>query len=360
LKTIRNILFLTIPAFLIALIILEVFFRIGIPASDPPRGFFDEKESMYYFSNDKENGIYTIGKFATIRTKWRINNMHWNYPIDYHQIDDRKLIAVIGDSYIEAFQVDVGKNYPFLLREKLKNDYEVYAFGVSGAPLSQYLHISRYVKRHFDADILIFNLIHNDFEESIHELEPDHGRFFQVSIGDNGSIKEQMPQPNYSYPQYKLWKRIIYKSALFRYIYLNCTFRESVDKLLKTNKNYESNINTDNVNSNKELIFKATNYLVKTIREENSDKRVIFVFDAPRFAIYDNILDKSNIRWMNKMMGTICANNNVEYIDLAPFMEEDYRKMSIKFNFDIDGHWNEYGHKFVGNVLFQYLRNNFK
>ena len=118
--------------------------------------------------------------------------MGWNYPIDYYPINDKKLIAVIGDSYIEAFQVDVDKNYPFLLREKLKNDYEVYAFGKSGAPLSQYLHISRYVNRHFDPDILIFNLVHNDFDESIQELYPGNTYFLKVS-----SIKMTQLQKQY-------------------------------------------------------------------------------------------------------------------------------------------------------------------
>ncbi|MBA4419356.1 MAG: hypothetical protein C0392_15850 [Syntrophus sp. (in: bacteria)] len=159
LKIIKNVLFGTLPAILIVLIVLEVFFRSVIPASDPPRSFFDEKEKMFFCSNEKVKGVNVIGKFAEIRAKWRINNMHWNYPIDYYHINDRKLIAVIGDSFIEALQVDVGKNYPFLLKEKLANHYEVYAFGVSGAPLSQYLHISRYVNKHFDADVIIIKCL---------------------------------------------------------------------------------------------------------------------------------------------------------------------------------------------------------
>ena len=44
--------------------------------------------------------------------------MHWNYPIDYYPVDEKKLITVIGDSYIEAFHVDADEKYPYLLREK--------------------------------------------------------------------------------------------------------------------------------------------------------------------------------------------------------------------------------------------------
>jgi hypothetical protein len=38
-------------------------------------------------------------------------------PIDYLSLkrEDVKRIAVIGDSYIEAFQVDIDKSYPYVL-----------------------------------------------------------------------------------------------------------------------------------------------------------------------------------------------------------------------------------------------------
>jgi len=171
-KTFKNILFVTLPTILIVLILLEVFFRTVIPAANPPKYFFNEEEKIYCFSNKKKKGVYTIGRFADIRAKWSINNMHWNYPIGYYPVDEKKLITVIGDSYIAVLEVDADENYPYLLRERLKTDYEVYAFGIPGAPLSQYLHMSRYVNKHFDPDILIINLVHNDFDQSIYELNP--------------------------------------------------------------------------------------------------------------------------------------------------------------------------------------------
>ena len=78
-KTFKNVLLVTLPTILIAFILLEVLFRVVIPASDPPRGFFDENEKMYYLDNGQQEGLYTIGKFAEIRAKWRVNDMHWNF-----------------------------------------------------------------------------------------------------------------------------------------------------------------------------------------------------------------------------------------------------------------------------------------
>lgn len=86
--------------------------------------------------------------------------------------------------------MDVDKNYPFVLREKLQNDYEVYAFGISGVPLSEYFHISRYVNKYFDPDILIINLFYNDVDESIYVLNKNDTHWLRVSIDENGSIIE--------------------------------------------------------------------------------------------------------------------------------------------------------------------------
>ena len=357
-KTLKNIILVSLPAVVILLILLELFFRIVIPATDPPMGFFDEEERMYCFSNQKEDGLITIGRFAQIKARWHINNEHWNYPVDYTSVDDRSLIAVIGDSYIEAFQVDAEEQYPFLLRKRLDPDYEVYAFGKSGAPLSHYLHVSRYVNRHFDPDILIFNMVHNDFEESIHELYPDKTCFMQVSVGDDGSFVETIPRPNLNYPQYTTWKRVVYRSALFRYLDFNLHLREIRRNIAGIDdRNFEANIAADKVIKNKDRIFEVTDHLVSTIRDENSGRRIIFVFDAPKGEVYTDTLDNSRVLWLNEMMKGICSTYDMEFLDLTPLMLEDFRANGKKFTSELDGHWNEYGHEFVADAIYDYLKN---
>ena len=357
-KTIKNIILVSLPVIFFLVLLLELFFRFVIPATDPPMGFFNEEERMYYFSNQREEGLITIGRFAQIRARWHINNDHWNYPIDYAPVNDRNLIAVIGDSFIEAFQVDADEKYPFLLRNRLDPDFEVYAFGKSGAPLSHYLHVSRYVDRHFDPDILIFNMVHNDFEESIHELYPNKACFMQVSVDENGSLVETVPCPNFAYPQYTAWKRVVYKSALFRYLDFNLNLRQIRRNIAGIDdRTFEGNIEADKVKINKNRIFEVTDYLVRTIREENSDKRIIFIIDAPKGEVYTNTLDESRVLWLNDMMKEICYTHDVEFLDITPLMVEAYRANGRKFTSEWDGHWDEYGHEFVANALFDYLEN---
>lgn len=355
----RNLLFITVPVILILIVFLEIFFRYVIPASSPPRGYYDEEEMIHRYDPSRENGIVTIGRLAEIRIKWHINNWGWNYPIDYH-LGKQRLIAVIGDSYVEGLHVDTGKNYPFLLREKLFPDYEVFAFGRSIYPLSQYLHVSRYVKRHFNPDILIFNVVYNDFDESIYELCHKNQIFMQVSMSESADLSERLPEPGNTSARHSPAKAFFRdNSAFIRYLVYNLQARHIIRNFGKKRphdkERYEENIDYKRVMQNRDLIEKATDYIIGTIMEENRDKRVIFLMDAPRKSIYESALSKSNVIWINKMMGDICAGYDAEYIDLTCHMARDYEKNGIKFNSEIDWHYNEYGHQFVAGVLYGYL-----
>ncbi len=316
-------------------------------------GYFDEANKMYHHDNSRETGMFTNGRFAELRARWRINNMGWNYPIDYSSLEDNSLIAIVGDSFIEAFQVDVNNNYPYLLREMLIPEYEVYAFGMSGAGLSQYLNMSRYVKKKFDPDILIFNVVYNDFDESVYELDKGRSYFLQISI-DDGLLSEIEPVPNYNFQQYNLLKRLVYKSALFRYIWHNLKFSFITWGNLIID-DFDVKKEFDRIREYEQLISQATDYIVKTIREENQDKRLIFLFAPPNEAVYDYFFDISRIEWLYNLMDETCQKYNVEYVDFTEVMRQDYQHNKRKFNSDVDGHWNDYGHKFVAEFLYDYL-----
>lgn len=357
-KAIKNFIILTLPVLLILFLLLEVFFRVVIPANNKPWGYFDEEEKLFRHDNSVSEGVYTVGRFARIRANWRINNFGWNSPVDYHTSRDENLIAIIGDSFIQAFEVDVEKSYPSLLREKVGHKYEVYSFGRGGYPLSQYLHVSRYVNRVFDPDILIFNLVHNDFDESIKELNQWKSHMMQLSVDVDGTFTETVPSISDNHPINKRWVRIANKSALLRYLVRNLNILNM--RFFINEKNYEANIDVEQIGGELDLIWSATRYLLTKIKEENQGRRVVIVMDAPRNAIYENRLQESKVRWMNEMVEVICAEIELEFLDLTAPMYNDYIKNHERFSFEMDGHWNEYGHRFVAKKVFDYLNSTLK
>jgi len=348
-RFLKNIIFLTLPSFFILFIGLELFFRFVIPASEKPIAYFDEENSLLRSDEKKRTeGTYTIGKFAKIRAKWRTNNYGWNSAIDYHPnaSSDKKLISIIGDSFVRALQVDVDKNFAALLRNKLPNEYEVYSFGHDGAPLSQYLHMSRYVNKYFKPHILVFLLIHNDFDESVVQFHSTP-YFLQLNMeNSNGKIDEVRPTKQNFY-------QFLTYSAIFRYLYSNHGYIAQL--YFGGKQNYNANVDVDFILKKQATVKKATNILIKKIKDENTDKRIIFLMDAPRNDIYSNKLPESNVIWMNEMVRQISQYHHLELIDLTNSFYNNYTKKNKKFNSELDFHWDEYGHSIVSDVLYQNL-----
>ena len=87
------------------------------------------------------------------------------------------------------------------------------------------------------------------------------------------------------------------------------------------------------------------------------DKRILFVVDGPRRAIYNDWQENSSQKWLNPLIGEECKRVGFEFINLeAPFTEE-FKKHGKRFEFLEDNHWNAYGHEVVSKVLFEYLKN---
>jgi hypothetical protein len=56
------------------------------------------------------------------------------------------------------------------------------------------------------------------------------------------------------------------------------------------------------------------------------------------------------------MVNKFCDKNRIEFLDLTKPMKQDFEKHNTMFNSELDFHWDEYGHRFVSNVLYEYLK----
>jgi len=356
---IKNFLLITIPTIGVFLFILELVFRFIIPASEAPLRYFDTQNSMY-ISCPNQRGLYTIGKFAQQRGRWRVNNYGWNSPVDYQGKKQKIRIAAIGDSFTEALQVDFDKNFSSLLQNRLGNAYEVYQFGISGAPFSQYVYIDRYVNRIFDPDIVIFNLVHNDFDESILKYRPSSKHFLTLSVSGSNVI-ENKPAPNKNFQEFIFWKRFAaHDCALTRYLLMNLGLENTYRRAVSYRKNikYEENVDVNLLLQRKKDIESATKYLVETIKAENKNRDIVFIFDAPRQSIYENKLEESKSLWLHSFLRGVCESNGIYFLDLTEPMSAEYQKNHKMFNSAFDSHWDNYGHQFVAGNLYKFLLDN--
>jgi len=240
---------------------------------------------------------------------------------------------------------------PAKIREMVGDKYEVYSFGVSGASLSDYLQMSRYANKYFKPDILVVNVVHNDFDESLCSVKRQEGL---TCLECNDAHLQEVPVP---YHPSKI-KRFLRNSSLLRYLVINLQIMDLIHNTkYKANiRGFNANIDVEAVNRRRKKIGFAVDYVVSRIAQEFSGKKIIFMMDAPRPDIYGNHLNESSVIWMNQLIESECHKYAVNIIDLTYPFANDYRLHHHEFEFANDGHWNEYGHKIAAEALFQKLK----
>src|SRR4030095_8560317 len=124
-----------------------------------------------------------------------------------------------------------------------------------------------------------FNLVYNDFDESLRELAP-RPYFLQLSQGAGG-LEEAPPKPY----EHSRIKRLAARSAIVRYLWINLHLPE----LLQSWKappvdpdRFYGNVDAVELQRHRELVERATSDLVDRIHQENPDTEIIFMMDAPR------------------------------------------------------------------------------
>src|SRR2546422_2479 len=126
-----------------------------VTASSPIYHYLPNRK--FVFSRDWDLAMVNRG---------RINSAGFINDQDYRRDDERPLLAIVGDSFFEAFMVPYGETVQGRLARALRPEARVYSFAASGAPLSQYLVWAQLAVRHYGAQALIINVVGNDFDES--------------------------------------------------------------------------------------------------------------------------------------------------------------------------------------------------
>jgi lysophospholipase L1-like esterase len=345
---------LALPTLLACFLVAELVLRVIVPAAQFPTVAFDARDRVLkYDVTAQRSGVNTLGPFAQPRATWRINDAGWNSDIEYptSRAPGRRLVAIIGDSFIEGMQVEPTQNVGSVLRRTSRNAYDVYTFGISGAPLSQYLMMARYAVRTFHPDVLVINVVHNDFDESVRSLQPKP-MFLQVVPSGNG-MHEVTP---HAYTPDPL-RRLLRRSAVFRYLAFNLavgSLPSRVRAALRVGRGtqrFNSNTDPAALRRNAPIIRRAVATIVHTLRTENPATRIVIMMDAPRRDIYAGTLATSDLAWLTTLMRETATAERCDFLDLTPVFAEYWAREHRSLNFAQDFHWNATGHRLVAEAL---------
>lgn len=291
-----------------------------------------------------------------------VNNAGFRSDLDYMAGDTRPLIAVIGDSYVEAVQVDYADTFYARLDRELGEGRRVYSFGFSGAPLSQYLAWARYAKEVFQPEYMTFVIVGNDFDESVGwRGRRDGFHYFEHCEEDGRYCLELNPY------QVGFFRPVVNMSALARYmiVHLNVlAFFENlkVNMVLwggkSAEKSYVANVDAQVDAQRLQDSQLAVDLFFRYLSEyaQLPPDRINFLIDGRIYHMPEAEFAESFFGQMRRYFMRQARQRGYSVIDMKPVFSRDFKEHGRHFEGVLDGHWNALGHELVFGELYKYYR----
>lgn len=347
---------------IVVLLICEfVIFRFILLPSDVP-------------ANDTANGVmrylgHQVGTWRVrdeIAARYAINAQGWNSGVgDY---DEKRKpgvgrVAVVGDSYVEALQVahtdSIGEHLRQELNDRGGRPTEVYRFGISGAPLSQYLYMAEREVARYRPDWIVVVLVHNDLNESFQFVPGRYtSSFFKLRVDDGKVVGDRAPDP---------WRpgmiEHLRRTAIARYFYYRWqvrpdTVRNAIFGQAQAAEGpFAANIDVAAVSRRMADIAATTDYLfvrLKTVAA-GMGARLLVAMDGHRSAIYSGATMSFPLK-LNRMAGEAAARHDIAFVDLHPVFAADWIAHNARFEFASDSHWNERAHALAARAISEAIR----
>lgn len=281
--------------------------------------------------------------------KKHVNNAGFMNKQDYITASDVPLLAVVGDSFIEAMQVSDDATYPALLQansEKLR----IYSFGFSGAPLSQYLIWAQHAKQNYNNKYLIINVVGNDFDESLLKYYSFVKGFHHYVADANGTLQLQRCdwQPKRS-------AELAKKSHLLSYLVRNLEVTNVKNRIqqLYHKPKYVANVAAVVDDSRFQDSYQAVDAFLRDLPQYSGlpAKDVMFVIDD-RTTVYGDTVDPESYFAIMKLYFSSRARSlGYTVLDTAPAFKQHFAANAQRFEFTHDWHWNSLGHTVVADAI---------
>lgn len=294
----------------------------------------------------------------------RINSYGWrDKEWSVHKPKDTYRIAVLGDSYVSAFQVESDRTFLVLAENKLNEDYnikvELMNFGLPGGTQSEELLILNNHVEQFSPDmVLVFFLPSNDIEDVTRETAKRIMRPF-YNISKNGELI--LDTSFVEMRGYKIRCYINYFKHHSALISLLCERYSAYRKASRTEMSPEKiegflSLCTKKPNATYLKNYQLNKILIKAMSDYCKEKRIRFMIVCLDISTYIPEDEKKyitidptfNTNFFEDDLKNYAKLLNVEYLGLQRIFRQAYKSNPIPLHW---GHWNYEGHKVVANAL---------
>jgi hypothetical protein len=386
------------------LLVVEAILRFLPVATAPP---VEPPTAMNPIQRYAPNTPYTWSLgwdfYAVIRGTSNSQGFLANY--DYDAKATTPLVAVVGDSMMEALHISFVDSLTGRLQRALGSRGRAYVFAQSGAPLSQYVAYAHHACTVYKPDRLIVSIVGNDFDESVSTKRLRDGFFHLYERPDHGFDHKLTPWHPPSFVE-----RVSRNSSLALYFARNLSVRSlgSWFRPSAGNSDTERTNATTGQNSGRpaekapseveQSIENAPNEVaqpVETIPNElkqyvgmtpaaASEQRldegyrviawfldalpqqaclesrnIILIVDAPRPHIYEAItLAYARTSYFGKMRHSLIEQakaRDFKVIDLEPVFLASFAADGQRFEYPTDPHWNPHAHEVVAAATLEAL-----
>jgi len=342
------------------LLVAEAAFRIFLPVSDIP--YWETDPALGYRHHPGIQGRFVSRAY---NVRFRINNRGWNSLTDYtaSKRPGVRRVAIVGDSYVEALQVDVGKalgpELERLMREA-GHPVEVYTYGIAGASTA-YAHDLLPLEVLRDRpDCVIYLFIDNDVKDSVPFLG-SYQRWGPLYDLDPAGTLRRLPLRTY---EPRRLSRTLSHLALFRYFWVNRGLGAFGQKgggwgrrQGARSPREEGSKGMDSPESPEwrrgwQVVGELVGEMAAASRAAGTD---FLVVNRPNSANFYPTDFSGEINLPEKQVAELAATHNFSFVDLRPWFSRDWEARHEPFEFAEDSHWNGHGHEVAAQALRELL-----
>jgi hypothetical protein len=298
------------------LLFLEVLVRLFNLATETPKRFIDGANVEKYIPGQK--GISVTGNRRQHFAEYRINSSGFNSYRNFNPTNQKKEIALVGDSFIEGFH----QNYYNSIGKKIENNVEgieVYEYGFSGYDMADQLHLIHQYQDQFQyIDFVVLGLKYdNDLKRAFYYSNQDRMEY-QLKI----------------YPFLRKSELLVYANSIGVISNIKSFFGH-LKAVLSLSEKKEKTVIKDFVKFQEEMYLDNFKSLVS-----------LYGFDKTRFYL---LIDESQTP---KSFIDFLKDKGFKYIEMGEVLSNATKATTLGY----DLHWNNNGRTIIANLIATYYK----
>ena len=337
---------------LVTLVLAELLFRALPVMSSMGAQPVTAERPVFHFAPNSEFTYSRHWNMALAR-RGHINNAGFVNDRDYSADAPGPLMAVIGDSYVEAAMIPADETFHGRLAGELGDRGRIYSFGASGAPLSQYLVWADHVRRTYAPDAMAVLVIGNDFDESLLAYKSAPGFHYFAPDGD-GTLR-------LTRVDYVPGRIGIVRSAFARYLLLNLQAYDTLNRVVARLRGepgamaFAGNVPVRVDDRRLADSMKATDAFLRDLPEASGlpPERLVLMVDGLHDIADAGPGYRETFFWrMRTYLAEQARRRGFEVVDLQPHLDARARATGRAMDLrPIDGHWSAEGHAVAAEAL---------